>query len=57
MSQLFAGKSFDDILNLPPDYRGPAIDAWRLKEYEVRKSQEGKLIKSGIVKWRKRHRQ
>jgi hypothetical protein len=51
--QGLAGRTFEDILALPPAERGPAIDGWRLKEAEVRKSQDTTLIKSGIVRWRK----
>lgn len=54
MSLIYSGRTFNAILELPPAQRGPAIDAWRIKESEVRKRQEGKLVKSQIVKWRKR---
>jgi hypothetical protein len=50
------GRTFDDILALPPEQRGPAIDAWRLKEAEVREKTQNRHITHGIVKWRKRRR-
>lgn len=54
MAQLYSGRTFQDILDLPTEQRGPAIDAWRMAQREVEQTEHGRLIKSGIVKWRKR---
>lgn len=56
MSQVYAGRTFQDILNMPPETRGPAIDAWRMKEFEIRTAQRNTKTTSGIVRWRKRAR-
>lgn len=50
-----SGRTFDDILLLPAEYRGPAIDAWRLREAEIRKKQQNQVVSSPIVRWRRRH--
>jgi hypothetical protein len=57
MAQVMTGKTFDDILNMPPDDRGPAIHAWRLKEAEIRRSQVASKVTSNIVKWRRMRHQ
>jgi len=56
MAQVYAGTTFETILDRPAELRGPAIDAWRLKESEVRTQLKNRLITSNIVKWRKRGR-
>lgn len=56
MTQVYAGRTFQDILDMPPESRGPAIDAYRIKEHEVRQSHGNGVVKSGIVKWRRRGR-
>jgi hypothetical protein len=56
MAQMFSGRTFDDVLALPPEQRGPAIDAWRMKERDVRDKVKNRRITHGLVKWKKRKR-
>jgi len=56
MNRIYSGRTFEDILNMPSESRGPAIDSYRIQEAQVRRSIGTGLVQSGIVKWRRRGR-
>lgn len=52
--EIFKGRSYDDILALPPLLRDGALHAYQEKRAEVAKQEAGKVIVSNIVKNRRR---
>lgn len=54
VEKVFAGRSFDDIMELPPAERDGAIHAYRDKESELMRADRSKVLVAPVARWRKR---
>lgn len=54
LEKIYMGRTFSDILNLPPTERDGAIHAYRAKQAELLKAGKGKVLVAGVARWRKR---
>lgn len=54
LEKVFKGRSFSDIMELPPIERDGAIHAYRAKQEELLKADKGKVLVAGVARWRKR---
>jgi len=54
IEKVFKGRSYSDILALPPIERDGAIHAYQAKHSELMKQEAGKVVVSNLSRWRKR---
>lgn len=54
LEKVFHGRTFNDILDLPPLERDGAIHAYRANQAELMRADKSKVIVSSVTRWRKR---
>lgn len=54
LEKVYAGRTFNDILALPPIERDGAIHAYREREHELLRADKSKVVVSSLARWRKR---
>lgn len=54
IEKISGGRTFSDILALPPEIRDGAIHAYRSQEAELMKADKSRVLVSGVARWRKK---
>lgn len=54
LEKVYHGRTFDDIMQLPPDVRDGAIHRYREQEQQLMKQEKSAVVVSGISRFRKR---
>jgi hypothetical protein len=54
LEKVYHGRTFDDIMKLPPVERDGAIHAWNEKKHELERTEKSRVVVSSISRYRKR---
>lgn len=54
LEKIYRGRTFDDVLALPPEVRDGAIHAYRAQEAELLRADKSKVVVHSVARWRKR---
>jgi len=54
LEKVYKGRTFNDILTLPPQLRDGAIHAYRDRQNELMKADKSRVLVSSVAKWRRR---